>query len=87
MRGISAKDYQWYFLESNYDEEDLERRIIEKTAAGQYCYELQVADRHLSHIQASEFLLKNMGQHSNYVFLHQHKEKPKKPKDWEYQDD
>lgn len=86
VKGIQAKDYQWYFLESNYIEEDLEERIIAKTAAGQYCYELKVADRHLSHEQASEFLLENMGEHSKYVFLHQHQSK-QKPLEWGYQDE
>lgn len=85
VEGIQAKNYQWYFVESNYDEDDLEQRIIEKTASGQYCYELHVAERHLSHEQASEFLLANMGQNSEYCFLHGHKDK-EKPKEWEYAD-
>ena len=86
LNGITAKDYDLYLIEANYTEEDLEERIIAKTAAGQYCYELNVANRHLSHEQASEFLLKNMGKHSKYVFLHQHKER-EKPQDWGYVDD
>ena len=86
LNGITAKDYDLYMIEANYTEEDLEERIIAKTAAGQYCYELNVAERHLSHEQASEFLLKNMGKQSNYVFLHQHKER-EKPQDWGYVDD
>lgn len=86
LNGITAKDYDLYMIEANYTEEDLEERIIAKTAAGQYCYELNVADRHLSHEQASQFLLENMGKNSNYVFLHGHKDKPEKKKDWEYAD-
>ena len=85
LRGITAKDYSLYLIEANYDEDDLEQRIIEKTAAGQYCYELNVAERHLSHEQASEWLMQNMGKHSNYVFLHGHKDR-EKPKEWEYAD-
>lgn len=87
LQGITAKDYDLYLIEANYDEEDLEQRIIEKTAAGQYCYELKVAERHLSHEQASQFLLENMGKNSDYVFLHGHKDKPEKVKDWEYHDE
>lgn len=75
LRGITAKDYDLFMIEANYTEDDLEERIIAKTAAGQYCYELNVADRHLSKEQADEFLLANMGKHSKYVYLHQHKEK------------
>lgn len=85
LQGITAKDYDLYMIEANYDEDDLERRIIEKTAAGQYCYELYVAERHLSHTQASEWLMQNMSFHSEYVFLHGHKDK-KKPQEWEYAD-
>ena len=85
LQGITAKDYNLYLVEANYTEDDLEQRIIEKTAAGQYCYELQVSERHLSHEQASEWLLQNMGQNSEYVFLHQHQNK-EKPKEWEYAD-
>lgn len=87
LNGITAKGYDLYLIEANYTEDDLEERIIAKTAAGQYCYELNVAERHLSHEQASQFLLENMGENSNYVFLHGHKDKPEKVKDWEYQDD
>ena len=47
---------------------------------------MKVADRHLSKEQADEFLLKNMGSHSDYVYLHGHKEKPKKAGDWDYAD-
>lgn len=75
MKGITAKDYSLYLIEANYTEEDLEKRIIAKTAAGQYCYELYVADRHLSREQADEFLLSNMGENSSYVYLHGHIDK------------
>lgn len=85
MRGITAKGYDLYMIESNYDEDDLEQRIREKTATGQYCYELNVAERHLSHTQASEWLLANMKKNSEYVFLHQHQNRDK-PKEWEYAD-
>lgn len=85
LQGITAKDYDLYMIEANYDEDDLEQRIIEKTAAGQYCYELYVTERHLSHTQASEWLMQNMSAKSEYVFLHQHQSK-KKPQDWEYAD-
>jgi hypothetical protein len=85
LQGITAKGYDLYMIESNYDEDDLEQRIREKTAAGQYCYELNVAERHLSHTQASEWLLANMKKNSEYVFLHQHQNRDK-PKEWEYAD-
>lgn len=84
VEGIKAKNYNLYLIESNYDNDDLQQRIKEKTEAGQYCYELNVADRHLSNEQASEWLMQNMGQNSDYVFLHQHKDKKKQ--EWSYTD-
>lgn len=86
LDGITAKNYDLYMIEANYQEDDLQERIQAKQESGQYCYEINVASRHLSHEQASEFLLNNMGSKSDYVFLHQHKEKAAKPKEWEYTD-
>ena len=74
LQGISAKDYDLYMIESNYQEAELQERINAKLEAGEYIYEYRVAKTHLSHEKASEWLLANMGQNSNYVFLHQHKE-------------
>lgn len=86
VQGITAKDYDLYMIESNYTDEDLQERINAKLESGEYCYELNVASRHLSHEQASEWLLQNMQlPKSEYVFLHQHKSKDK-PKEWEYAD-
>lgn len=83
LKGITAKDYNLYLIEANYTEEDLERRIIEKTAAGQYCYELNVASRHLSKEQSDEWLMNNIGAFSKYEYLHGHIDRNK---DWEYED-
>ena len=78
MEGISAKGYDLYLIEANYTEEDLQERINSKLENGQYCYELNVANRHLSKEQADAFLLENMGEHSRYEYLHQHIDKEKK---------
>lgn len=82
LDGITAKDYSLYLIEANYTEDDLERRIIEKTTAGQYCYELNVASRHLSKEQADEWLIKNMGANGRYEYLHGHIDKSD---DWGYE--
>ena len=86
LEGITAKDYDLYLIEANYGEEELQERINRKMETGEYCYELNVAKRHLSHEQASAFLLENMRKDSEYVFLHGHKEKDKKTDDWDYAD-
>lgn len=85
LQGITAKDYDLYMIEANYTDEDLQERINAKLEAGEYCYELNVASRHLSHEQASEWLMENMSVKSEYVFLHGHKDK-KKSQEWEYAD-
>jgi L-ascorbate metabolism protein UlaG (beta-lactamase superfamily) len=85
LQGITAKDYDLYMIEANYTDEDLQERINAKLEAGEYSYELNVASRHLSHEQASEWLMENMSVKSEYVFLHGHKDK-KKPQEWEYAD-
>ena len=75
LEGITAKDYDLYMIEGNYTDEDLQERINAKLEAGEYCYELNVANRHLSKEQADAFLLDNMGENSSYVYLHGHIEK------------
>lgn len=75
MLGIKAKGYDLYMIEANYDKEDLQERINAKLEASEYCYELNVASRHLSHEQASEWLMENMDEKSEYVFLHAHRER------------
>ena len=87
LDGITAKDYDLYLIESNYTEDDLQERINKKLETGEYCYELNVANRHLSHEQASDFLLNNMGKKSDYAFLHGHRDKPEKAEDWGYHDE
>lgn len=75
LQGITAKGYDLYMIEANYTDEDLQERINAKLEAGEYCYELNVTNRHLSHKQASKWLMNNMGEKSEYVFLHAHKDK------------
>lgn len=84
LDGITAKGYDLYMIEANYTEEDLQRRIEAKKATGEFSYEQNCALRHLSHEQASQFLLENMRKDSEYVFLHGHKEKPSKAEEWDY---
>ena len=75
LNGIVAKDYHWYFIEANYTEEDLQRRIREKQEKGEYSYEMNAANRHLSREQADAFLLENAGEHSRHEYLHMHIDK------------
>ena len=75
VEGISAKNYDLYLIEANYDEDEIEERIKEKQQNCEYVYELRAKDNHLSRQQTSEFLLNNMGKNSEYVLMHQHIER------------
>lgn len=72
---IAAKDYPLYMLEANHTRAGIEARIADKRARGEFAYEVRAARNHLSREQALEWLARNAGPSSKYVFLHQHKEK------------
>lgn len=80
LEGITAKNYDLYLIEGNYTDEELEERIREKQQVQQYCYEYRVKDTHLSKGQTIDFLLQNMGDNSEYVFMHEHVERGKNEK-------
>lgn len=72
---IIAKNYDYYFIEGNYyNEEELDKRKLEKLSKGEYYYEDRVKDTHLSKVQATEWLMENMGNKSKYIWMHEHKE-------------
>lgn len=75
LEGITAKDYDLYLIEGNYSEEELAERIKEKTSKGEFVYENRVKQTHLSKEYTSNWLLENMGDNSDYVFMHEHKER------------
>lgn len=70
LDGISAKNYDVYLIEGNYESED----ELKERAYNNY-YENRVKHTHLSKEYATEWLLKNMGDNSNCQFMHQHKER------------
>ena len=80
VEGISAKNYDLYLIEGNYEDDELEERIRRKQEVQQYCYEYRARENHLSKGQASDFLLKNMGENSEYVLMHEHVEREKNGK-------
>lgn len=73
---IEAKDYDLYLIEANHTRAEIEARIAEKQARGEFAYETRAAQNHLSQEQALDWLARNAGPNSKYVFLHQHKEEP-----------
>ena len=72
LDGIDAKNYDLYMIEANYEDEEIQRRIEEKQENGQYCYEYQVLNNHLSKKKADDFIIANAGDKSRFVYLHGH---------------
>lgn len=73
---IEAKDYNWYSIEGNYTtDEELREKIIEEKKEGKFSYLERVKDTHLSQVQALNWLQKNMGENSKYMFIHKHIDK------------
>lgn len=67
---LEAKDYDLYLIEGNYEnEEELRER-----ADNDYYYN-RVTQTHLSKEYTTEWLLQNMGDNSEYRFMHEHKER------------
>lgn len=75
LDGISAPGYDLYLIEANYIDEDIEQRIAEKKANGEYSYEIKARQNHLSRAKADDWLYQNMDSHSVYVYMHQHQDK------------
>jgi len=62
-----------YMIEANHEEAEIFRRIQEKIAAGQFCYEARAVNNHLSAEQAERWLTRNATPGvSQVVYLHQH---------------
>jgi len=73
---IIAKNYDFYFIEGNYEsDEELAQRKSDKLLSGEFIYEDRVKETHLSKVQATEWLMENMGENSKYIFMHEHRSK------------
>ena len=75
LDGVEAKGYDLYMIEANHTQSDIEARVIEKRAAGEFSYEIAAAQNHLSREQAEDWIYQNIGPAGRYIFLHQHIEK------------
>jgi len=75
LQGITAKDYDLYCLEANYDEERVYEVIREKRLRGEYPHQIGAINSHLSIQQAQNFFLQNRTEgKGEIVILHQSKE-------------
>lgn len=75
LERISAKDYDLYLVEANYTEEEIKNRIESKKQAHQYIYEYDAMENHLSKEKVDEWLMENMKESSEVMYLHKHAEK------------
>lgn len=73
---VYAPDYTLYLIEANYlTNDDLDAKIIEAKKKGEFTYLERVKETHLSQLDAINWLDKNKGENSQYIFIHQHEEK------------
>lgn len=70
LEGISAKGYDLYSLEFNFDAETIDQVIHEKEMLGVYVYEREAKLNHLSWQKAQEFFETNRNEKSELVKLH-----------------
>lgn len=72
LMGISAKNFDLYMLEANYEDTEILKRIEDKETNGKYAYERQVLRNHLSKAKCDDFIIQNAGINSQFVYLHEH---------------
>lgn len=72
LNGIRAKNYDLFLIEANYEDEEIEKRIQDKKANGEYAYEYDVLKNHLSKKKCDEFIAANSHSESRYVYMHAH---------------
>lgn len=75
LQGITATNYDLYMIEANFEDAEILQKISKKEYSGQYAYEMQAMQNHLSKAKADEWILENMGENSKYVYLHEHIER------------
>jgi hypothetical protein len=73
LQGITAKNYNIYAIESNYNEETVWETIQRIEEAGGYAHQRGSINSHLSEQQCNEFYYSNKGEQSQLIRLHQTK--------------
>lgn len=69
---VEAENYDLYMIEANYEIDEIAERIRRKEEAGTFAYEHAVLENHMSKEKADAWLIKNIGNHSEYVYMHEH---------------
>ncbi|NQY30327.1 MAG: MBL fold metallo-hydrolase [Flavobacteriaceae bacterium] len=71
LDGITAKNYDLYAIESNYNEDTIFESIELKKTKGEFAYQAGAIESHLSEQQARDFIFKNKGEKSEVIRLHE----------------
>ena len=74
---LNAKEYDYYLIEGNYKEKELEERKTEKMKNGEFVIEDRIANSHLSYEQCLDFFINNAKDSSILEVMHQHKSERK----------
>ena len=72
LNGITAPEYDLYMIEANYEDEEIQERIRKKEESGQYAYEYEVLKNHLSKQKCDDFIVRNAGTKSKFIYMHGH---------------
>ena len=71
LEGISAKNYDLYAIESNYNEDTIFESIRIQESKGEFAYQNGAINSHLSEQQARDFIFKNRCKNSKVIRLHE----------------
>ena len=74
LNGITARNYNLFLIEANYEDEIIQEKIRRKKETGEYAYEKQVLKNHLSKAKCDDFIYKNIGPNGAYVYMHCHRD-------------
>ena len=70
---LNIRDYDLYLIESNYNSrEEYEELIKQAQEKGEYTHLIRVLETHLCQEDAIKWLNENMGENSEFNFIHQH---------------
>lgn len=72
LNGITAPDYDLYMIEANYEDDEIQERIRKKEESGSYAYEYKVLKSHLSKAKCDDFIVRNAGTKSKFIYMHGH---------------
>lgn len=71
LEGITAKEYDLYAIEHNYNEDTVHEIIAAQEARGQFAHQKGAINTHLSEQQARDFIFQNKKTDSVVVRLHE----------------